>query len=476
MKNKKKQEKKLLMIFKILICCQFILFSQALLSQIKCEAKYEINGQEICAPEISGMNEFISSNLPKWKEFGLSRFTAEESPIAFYMNLSELLELGESKNLQEFPDFTKISATPKDLIDDWDNKLLTDLSDNYNLSLEEINEVINSHDKDMVSKLFILNNSHFRPFDNSLGFHSLQKEGGIWFASSMVMFNHNEIIYRLYHFKVFDQPDIFIDARIESISFLEKFIEANSSDNIKTTSNTYEAMNNLIGKDSIDENEICASNMKLGLKESYGIEINQKDAETYCRCIFEGLAAKDYGLTLNKSAKEQMLEKDSPVYNEVAMTCLKPILISMGIIDKEETSEDDVYGNKSVSEVKLLEDFDETLKLKIKIGGIEKYFLFDTGASNLVIDEKLEAELLKKNVIRQEDYKGTTLVSFADNSSEECRVVNLSQIEIGGYTLKNVETIILKGGALLCGQSLLNKFKKYNFDSNRNVLILEKNK
>ena len=122
----------------------------------------------------------------------------------------------------------------------------------------------------------------------------------------------------------------------------------------------------------------------------------------------------------------------------------------------------------------VLKDIDESLKVKISIGGIEKYFQFDTGASHLIIDGQMERDLVARNIIRESDYIGTSSVQFADNSVRECKVVKLSQIKIGGYLVNNVETLIIEDGSLLCGLSLLEKFRTYNFNSSSNILTIER--
>ena len=251
------------------------------------------------------------------------------------------------------------------------------------------------------------------------------------------------------------------------------FFELNSFEN-QNTPNLHDGMKNLINNESIDQNDICASGIQAKLMDSYGLEVSKVDAEAYCKCVFEGLAARDYELDINKSAKEQTNNPNSSVYNEVSMICVKPLLESMGILGKKEYNDDDILGDLKMSKVQILKDINESLKLKITIGGIEKYFQFDTGASHLIIDGKMERDLLARNIIRESDYLGSSNVTIADNTVVKCKVVNLSQIKIGDYFVNNVETLIIEEGALLCGLSLLEKFRTYNFNSSNNILTIER--
>ena len=86
----------------------------------------------------------------------------------------------------------------------------------------------------------------------------------------------------------------------------------------------------------------------------------------------------------------------------------------------------------------------------------------------------MERDLVARNLIRESDYVGTSSVQLADNSVRECKVVNLSQIKIGDYFVNNVEALILENGSLLCGLSLLEKFRTYNFNSSSNILTIER--
>ena len=53
-------------------------------------------------------------------------------------------------------------------------------------------------------------------------------------------------------------------------------------------------------------------------------------------------------------------------------------------------------------------------------------------------------------------------------------MVKVKNIVIGDYIVSDVEIAIFDNGSLLCGISLLDKFKKWEIDKSSNSLILYK--
>ena len=103
-----------------------------------------------------------------------------------------------------------------------------------------------------------------------------------------------------------------------------------------------------------------------------------------------------------------------------------------------------------------------------------KYYLFDTGASDLIINRDTERELLLNGVLKKENYLNKTEYTLANNQTVKAQKVKLDNIIIGDYTLNNVIIAIIDEGSLLCGKSFIDKFKKWEIDKQNNVLILYK--
>jgi clan AA aspartic protease (TIGR02281 family) len=203
------------------------------------------------------------------------------------------------------------------------------------------------------------------------------------------------------------------------------------------------------------------------LVDSVSLETKRK----YCECEVNTMIDNGYSL-------EQIFEmekEDSEVYNEVVIVCLSETMAHLLPKDMN-TGYDprDIRGDQAVSNVKLIDYLGYGYKLKITIGGVTKYYVFDTGATYLVINSDLEKELIAEGTITPDSYKGETEVMMANNESATARTVELNDVTIGDYTINNVTAIILDDGALLCGMSLLNKFRNWDINNEDKTLDLYK--
>ncbi len=198
---------------------------------------------------------------------------------------------------------------------------------------------------------------------------------------------------------------------------------------------------------------------------------NTELANEACSCVFNKLIADGY------SYKEfqEMIDKNSTVFNEVAVPCVsKAFETKIGIDHSNSYNVNDIKGGTYRSEVKMIDYFGQGYKLKIKIGNVSKYFLFDTGASDLTIDRDTERELLIEGILKKDSYLNKSNFEMADNRVVTGQNVKVDNVTIGDYTVNNVVITIMNEGSLLCGKSFLDKFKNWEFDKNNNVLILYK--
>ena len=193
--------------------------------------------------------------------------------------------------------------------------------------------------------------------------------------------------------------------------------------------------------------------------------LSDKVIKDYCNCAVEKMF--DGGYTFG-----QMLETDdesSDTFNEIVMACLSDVLQ----VDENYNLNSTISGGVS-SLVPLTNYFGNGYKVKIKIGGEEKYFLLDTGASDIIIDRDFERELLLNGVLSRKDYVGKADYMMANNKVVNADLVKIKEIEIGDYIVNDVVIGIIDEGALLCGISFLDLFKKWEIDKDSNTLILYK--
>ena len=113
-------------------------------------------------------------------------------------------------------------------------------------------------------------------------------------------------------------------------------------------------------------------------------------------------------------------------------------------------------------------------KLELEIKGLKRYFTFDTGADELIINSQLENDLIEKNMINFNDYIGEQEFVLADGSIVNARRILLDNVKIGNYRIDNVIAYVNDEGGMLCGMGFLSKFKKWKLDNNSNNLILFK--
>ena len=193
---------------------------------------------------------------------------------------------------------------------------------------------------------------------------------------------------------------------------------------------------------------------------------------SYCSCAIEKLIREGYTMgQLNKIEDE-----NSEAFNEITLPCIENLLIEEGNSETfiNEYIIDDISGNNYMTEIRLNNFLGNGYKIKINIDGVVKYFLFDTGATDLIIDSEMERELIFNGSIKKEDYLGEQEFVLADNSIVIGRVVRLNNIKIGDYIVDNVIVSVLDGGSLLCGLGLLDKFRKWDFIKDSEILKIYK--
>lgn len=208
-----------------------------------------------------------------------------------------------------------------------------------------------------------------------------------------------------------------------------------------------------------------------------GISIDSKLALKYCECSLEKLlkSSATFGDLEN-------LDLNSPLAVEMIGQCIREINLADTNdtpTDRRDTpskSDSDVLGSSAEQAIPTI-SYNGGTRVKISIGGVEKYFLLDTGASDMIISADLERELLREGIISKKHYtKQTETYKIADGSQVTCQLIVLESVQIGGFTVQNVKTAIIdsKDASLLLGQSFLDKFSSWKFDKSKEQLWLKK--
>lgn len=140
--------------------------------------------------------------------------------------------------------------------------------------------------------------------------------------------------------------------------------------------------------------------------------------------------------------------------------------------NKFKLNKNEIVTTTNIQNIKL-EKIGNIYYLPITIGKTIKKFVLDSGASDVLISEEIESELIKNMTITKDNYMAPALYKIADGSIIQCRRILIPEIKIGNYTIKNViASIGNKSNTLLLGKSLLDKFANWTIDNNNQTLNL----
>ena len=108
-------------------------------------------------------------------------------------------------------------------------------------------------------------------------------------------------------------------------------------------------------------------------------------------------------------------------------------------------------------------------KVPCVVNGAKMKFIFDTGASYVSLSESMAEYLSDNGFIKKEDFVGKGKSVVADGRSVDVLVVNLRDIEIGGFHLRDVKASIVIGqkAPLLLGQSAIQKLGSISIKGNK---------
>ena len=102
-------------------------------------------------------------------------------------------------------------------------------------------------------------------------------------------------------------------------------------------------------------------------------------------------------------------------------------------------------------------------------------FIFDTGASDVVISLTEVLFLQKQGKLSTDDILDSVYFQIADGSINVGSVILLKTVTIGNRTLHNVRATIVPNmnAPLLLGQSVLSRFGKLSIDYTKNEITFE---
>tara|TARA_B110000003_G_C16541547_1_gene492992 strand:+ start:102 stop:965 length:864 start_codon:yes stop_codon:yes gene_type:complete len=137
-------------------------------------------------------------------------------------------------------------------------------------------------------------------------------------------------------------------------------------------------------------------------------------------------------------------------------------------------TKDDIIGEYDYSVINLQKivnsSGDGCYNIALSFDTIHQEFLFDTGCSSMLINNKFLKKLEDNGLVVKKLISSSAIIA----SSEEVLMdqVIISNINVGDYTLNNLVVGVVKNGSLLCGMGLLKKFSNVEWNMNNETLKL----
>jgi clan AA aspartic protease (TIGR02281 family) len=124
----------------------------------------------------------------------------------------------------------------------------------------------------------------------------------------------------------------------------------------------------------------------------------------------------------------------------------------------------------TIAQIKVLmtNEGNDVYTIPCKVNGIPLKFIFDTGASDVVISLAEASFMLKNGYLNSNDIVGTSYSQIANGQITENTKIILREIEIQGLKLYNVTASVMHelSAPLLLGQSAIQKLGKIQLNGN----------
>lgn len=111
--------------------------------------------------------------------------------------------------------------------------------------------------------------------------------------------------------------------------------------------------------------------------------------------------------------------------------------------------------------------------VKLKIGSLVQIWLFDTGASDLLITSEMEKTLREEKLIDDTNYLGIGEYEMANGAIDSCKKYRINNVKIGNFSVNNIIIAVSeKGKKIIAGKTLFNKFARWTLNNEQSKLIL----
>ncbi len=210
----------------------------------------------------------------------------------------------------------------------------------------------------------------------------------------------------------------------------------------------------------------CKKNIRANSKK----KLDESRVAKFCQCQLQMVKTKK----LTDADMATLSNPNSLLFFETMYTCGDPFK------DKDEsnsqwseTSAQDITG--PLSDTVPVLNLDGMTYVKVKTGSLYQFWLFDTGASDLLINNSMEARLKEEGMITNDSYLGIGEYEMANGMIDTCRRYKINNVRFGKYLLNNIVIAVTdKGKRIIVGKALLNKFSHWSIDNQKACLVLSK--
>lgn len=225
-----------------------------------------------------------------------------------------------------------------------------------------------------------------------------------------------------------------------------------------------------ISKFGLEFTQALISECSNGMAASLELSDAGVDPDGTCRCVFE--EARRKGLTMEDIAAMQ--DQSSVHFNEIMIPCVQKNIRTADRGRGKQLGSPDVSGRTNTQRIGMMH-VGNVFKVKVRLGGIERYFILDSGASDCMIPASLEKELLANQAIRPDQYLEQLDYRLADGRIVSCKRVHMNGVGLGDFTVRDVVVAVIDEEVQpLLGKSLLDKFEEWTVDPQDATLYVKR--
>ena len=214
---------------------------------------------------------------------------------------------------------------------------------------------------------------------------------------------------------------------------------------------------------------------------------NREDGDNYnSACLYSLMNKTDEALEYLRKALENgyrdfiHMELDPDLANIRSLDAYKAL-----INEYKEKFRNEISGNEPISVISTQEKGNTEIpftkengvcKVKCNINDLPLHFVFDTGASDVTISMVEATFMMKNGYLSGKDVVGSQKYMDANGDVSVGTLINLRQVNFGGFELKNVRASVVRNqkAPLLLGQSVLSRLGRVEIDNAKSVIRITK--